>query len=355
MMSPTMSFAVDPRWRAVVERRGVPDHDFVYAVRTTGVFCRPTCPSRRPRFENVEFFGSTHEAERAGYRPCRRCKPLERPAAPDPIARAYQLVRSAEQSPTLAQLASAVALSPSHLQRGFKARYGMSPRELAAQGRIHRLRGALRAHQSVARATYDAGYGSSSRVYESADRMLGMTPAEYARGGAGQTIRYATVRSLFGPLLVGVTSRGVCAVLLGPSDTALTKQLAQEFPAATIERVDSGADDYLQQLVDRVATAVASRRPDPTVPLDLSGTEFQVRVWKALLTIPPGRTTTYTAVARNIGQPEAVRAVANAIGCNRLAIVVPCHRVVRQDGSMGGYRWGVPLKRQLLDAERETS
>lgn len=354
MISPTMPPAVDPRWQAVVERRGVPGSPFFYAVRTTGVFCRPVCPSRRPRPENVEFFDTTDAARRAGYRPCQRCRPTER-ATPDPIARAYELVQEAEPSPTLAQLAHSVAMSPSHLQRQFKARYGLSPRELATQARARRFRGALRQRQSVARATYEAGFGSSSRVYETAPSTLGMTPAEYARGGAGQTIRYTIVNSSLGHVLVSVTHRGVCAVLLGTNPTALVKQLADEFPAAAINRIDAGADDYLQGLVDRVEAVVTNRRVDATIPLDLSGTEFQVRVWKALLEVPRGRTTTYSSVARSIGRPASVRAVANAVGSNRLAIVVPCHRVVRQDGSMGGYRWGVPLKRRLLDAEQESA
>lgn len=344
----------DPRWNAVLDRQTAADGTFVYAVRTTGVFCRPSCPSRRPKRENVQFFAEPEGARRAGYRACRRCHP-EGQAKPtvDPIETAWQAIQADPAAASLASLARRVGLSAGHLQRRFKARYGVSPRELAAQGRSLRLRRALRGHHSVSRATYEAGYGSSSRVYQAADAILGMTPADYARGGLGQVIRYTTVSSAFGPLLVAVTERGVSAVLLGRDDTELIQQLTDEFPRAELERVDAGRDDYLRKIVGQVvAQTTGVDREGKPLPLDLVGTEFQIRVWKALLTIPRGETSSYRAIAEAIGRPKSVRAVANAIGTNRLAIVVPCHRVIRHDGSLGGYRWGLPLKRRLMAAEQ---
>lgn len=359
MSDPTtlpLPLAVHPdwSWEAVLRRDPARDATFVFAVRTTGIFCRPSCAARRPKRENVEFFADPSAARLAGYRPCRRCHPDSQVSwTPDPVETARNLVEADPTMATLGHLAKKVGLSPSHLQRRFKARYGLSPREFASAERAARLRAALRSTGSVSRATYDAGYNSSSRVYASARATLGMTPADYAKGGQGQVIRYTIVTSQFGPLLAAVTDRGVCAVLLGSSDRALSRSLVEEFPRASLERVDAGVDTYLQGIVDRIAGQIAGRAtPGEPLPLDLVGTEFQVRVWKALLTIPRGETRSYAAVARAIGRPRSVRAVASAISANRLAVLVPCHRVIREDGSFGGYRWGLPLKRRLVDAER---
>ncbi len=339
-------------WKAVLDRDPSKDGAFVFAVRTTGIFCRPSCPARRPNRQNVEFFADPGAARSAGYRPCRRCRP-ESTDVFDPVAMARTLVETDPAAGTLAELAKRVGLSPGHLQRRFKARFGISPRELASAGRAQRLKTALRRSGTVTQATYEAGYNSSSRVYDSAAATLGMTPAEYAKGGEGKRIRHAVVSSDKGLVLIAVTVRGVCAVLLGRTEAELTDSLAKEFPKAMLERVDLGADTFLRAIVDRVAEEVGGRPPTgDSVPLDLRGTEFQLRVWKALLEIPRGEQRSYTQVAQAIGRPRSVRAVANAIGSNRLAVVVPCHRVIRGDGSLGGYRWGLPVKQRLLDAER---
>ena len=347
-----VGWAPDAAWSAVSRRDPAAAGQFLYAVRTTGIFCRPDCPSRRPHRKNVRFFPDVEAARAAGFRACRRCRPEAPPRADaDPIARAFQLVVAASDAPpTLGALAAAVGLSPAHLQRRFKQRYGLSPRQLGDAGRTDRFRALLRRGGSVSRALYAAGFGSSSRAYERATATLGMTPARYARGGRGLAIRYTVVGSPLGRLLVAVTERGVCAVTLGRSDGELAEGLGREFPEAVIERVDQGADDWLAGLVSRVAAAVGgSGGPPPS--LDLAGTAFQRRVWKALLTIPAGETRSYGQLARAVGQPGASRAVAAACATNRVAVVVPCHRVIRADGSLGGYRWGVPTKRALLTRE----
>jgi AraC family transcriptional regulator of adaptative response/methylated-DNA-[protein]-cysteine methyltransferase len=340
-------------WIAVAARDAAYDGRFVFAVKTTGIFCRPSCPARRPRTENVEFFADPARARLAGYRACLRCHPDRQVEKNDPIAAAHRLLsRDGDDRITLERLAGQVGLSPFHLQRRFKERYGLSPREFAAANRAARLRTALRAGVTVSRATYAAGYGSGSRVYESAAARLGMTPGRYARGGRGLEIRYTTVGSPFGRVLVAVTDRGISTVSLGRTDPELERALAAEFPAAVRTRVDAGADPWLAPLVNRVARTLArGDEPGPAIPLDLLGTAFQYRVWQALLAIPRGATRTYAEIARAIGRPRAVRAVARAIAANRVAVLVPCHRVIREDGSVGGYRWGIPTKRSLLARE----
>lgn len=276
-------------------------------------------------------------------------------AAPDPIAQAHELISRAEDAPSLQTLARSVGLSPSHLQRRFRARYGMSPAEFAASRRLGRLKAALRDSESVTDAVYAAGFGSSSRVYEKSDTLLGMTPADYRRGGAGATLRYTTLTTPLGVLLVAATERGICAILLGADEDELRSELEREFPAAQCERVDAGRDEWLARVIAEVHASLgwseASDAPMP--PFDLRATAFQWRVWQALTRIPVGETRSYSAVAQAIGSPRAVRAVARACASNRLAIVVPCHRVVREDGSLGGYRWGLARKRQLLARETE--
>ena len=353
---PPNSWTADDAWNAVVTRDRTADGTFVYAVRTTGVYCRPSCASRRPKRENTLFFSRASDAGLAGFRPCRRCRP-DRPAEEglDPVDRAREIVAGRDEPVTLAELGRMVGLSPAHLQRSFKQRFGLSPRELGRSNREERFRSLLReGRATVSRATYEAGFGSSSRVYERAAATLGMTPARYARGGAGLAIRYTVVSSPLGRVLVAATDRGICAVSLGTSDLEMTRGLRQEFPRATITRVDEG-DDWLAGLVEQVARAVAAESPypgGPELPLELVGTAFQRRVWRALLEIPAGETRTYGEIAKRVGKPTATRAVARACAANRLAVVVPCHRVVRSDGASGGYRWGPPAKEALLARER---
>jgi AraC family transcriptional regulator, regulatory protein of adaptative response / methylated-DNA-[protein]-cysteine methyltransferase len=346
-------FDPDALWRAVRDRDHSPDGSFLYAVKTTGVYCRPSCPSRRPRRENVEFFADPESARARGFRACLRCRPDE--SAPrDPVAEAHRyLLDHPTEGVTLDRLARTVELSPSHLHRRFKARYGLSPKELAATRRTDRLKAALKRGTTVSRATYDAGFGSGSRVYERADTRLGMSPGRYARGGSGLAIRYTIVPSPLGPVLIGVTDRGVASVSVGATDAGLERGLRAEFPRATLARVDDGRDPWLTGLVGQVAARLAGGAVDRSIPLELVGTAFQYRVWRALLEIPSGSTRSYAAVARAIGRPGSARAVARAVGKNRIAVVVPCHRVIREDGTLGGYRWGVAAKQALLDRESE--
>jgi AraC family transcriptional regulator of adaptative response/methylated-DNA-[protein]-cysteine methyltransferase len=348
----TSNPAVNPKtaWQAVVRRDPERDGEFVFAVRTTGVYCRPSCPARRPNRANVAFFATGAAARAAGFRACRRCRPDEEWTDPLVAAKAA-LEEAGGDQVTLDTLARRVGLSPAHLQRRFKARFGLSPKEFQTARRTARFRSALRNGGSVSRATYDAGYGSSSRAYEGSNARLGMTPGRFARGGAGLAIHYQITDSRFGRLLVAATPRGVAAVLLGESDPSLEGALRQEFPNAERTRVELGADDPVTALTSRVASEIAGHR-QTDIPLDLIGTAFQERVWRSLQEIPRGSTRSYRAVARAVGQPRAVRAVASAIAKNRLAVMVPCHRVIREDGKLGGYRWGVTTKQQLLEAER---
>lgn len=345
--------APDTAWQAVVTRDRAADGRFVYAVRTTGVFCRPSCASRRARRENVAFYVDAAAARAAGFRPCKRCRPEEPPE--DPAAKAVTRARAyldahAEERVTLAVLARAAGLSAGHLQRTFTRLVGLSPKAYAAARRAERLRAGLRAGGTVSRAVYDAGFGSGSRVYESAHRLLGMTPGSFKQGGRGMTLRYSIVTSPLGRLLVAATDRGVAAVLPGDRDEVLVRELRAQFPDAGLARVDRG-DAWLRDLVRRVAEEVRRPGQGASIPLDLHGTAFQWKVWQALTAIPAGETRTYTEVARRIGRPRAVRAVASACAANRVAVVVPCHRVLRRDGSLGGYRWGLPRKRALLARE----
>lgn len=273
----------------------------------------------------------------------------------DPLDRALALLETADESPRLPELARAVGLSPSHLQRAFRKRFGVSPAEYARSRRLKQLKSALRAAPRVADAIYDAGYGSGSRVYEKTGQLLGMTPADYKRGGTGVAIRYTMLRTPLGVLLVAASERGICAVTLGDSENALVAGLQREFPAAAVARVDAGRDEWLAVMINRVSAEIGTGAPpaEADVPVDIRASAFQWRVWQALQRIPRGQTRSYTQIAQAIGAPRAVRAVASACARNRLAVIVPCHRVVRADGSLGGYRWGVARKRALL--ERETA
>lgn len=343
-------------WDAVARRVRAADGAFVYAVTTTGVYCRPSCPSRRPRRENVQFFPLPEAAEQAGFRPCRRCRP-EQQKASDPAAervrRACRLIDEALEEgesgvPSLGRLGAAVGTSAHQLQRLFQRQLGISPRAFAAARRLARVKARLRQGEGVAGALYDAGYGSSSRLYERSDAQLGMTPATYRKRGQGMAIAYTVAPCALGRLLVAATERGIAAVSLGDSDAALEAALGEEYAAATIRRDDGALGPWVKAILAHLAGSA----PDLALPLDLQATAFQWRVWRELQKIPYGETASYAEIARRIGRPAAVRAVANACAGNRAALVVPCHRVVRGDGTPGGYRWGAERKAKLLAAEK---
>lgn len=347
----TAAWDEDQQWRAVLARDAEADGAFVYAVRSTGIYCRPTCPSRRPRRENVAFYPLPEAAEQAGFRACRRCHP-EQVAVRDPQVELVQRVCRAitanpEEPPTLASLSAVVHLSPFHLQRTFKRVMGITPRQYADACRVGRLKDELRRGEAVSSALYGAGYGSASRLYERAPAHLGMTPAVYRRGGMGMRIHYTVVPCPLGLLLVAATERGICAINLGDADDALAAGLKREYPAAEITRDASG----LNRAVAAIIRHLHGQEPHLDLPLDVQATAFQWRVWEALRAIPYGSTRSYGEIARAIGQPTAARAVAQACANNRVALAIPCHRVVREDGSPGGYRWGVERKRALLDKE----
>lgn len=341
------------RWAAVSARDPAADDRFCYAVITTGVYCRPSCPSRAARRENVRFFENGGEAEAAGFRPCKRCRP-NRPAAADAdatvVAAACRFIETAETTPGLDDIAAHVGFSPSHFHRLFKRLTGLTPRQYAAAHREQRLRQELRGGASVTRAIFEAGYGSSGRFYEQADAVLGMTPGDFRAGGTNTAIRFAVGQSSLGAILVAASDRGICAIYLGDDPEALTHELQDRFPRAELV----GGDRDFEQLVARVVGLVESPDTGADLPLDIRGTAFQQRVWEALRAIPPGDTASYTEIAARIGRPKSVRAVAGACAANQLAVAIPCHRVVRSDGNLSGYRWGVDRKRQLLAREVRT-
>jgi AraC family transcriptional regulator of adaptative response/methylated-DNA-[protein]-cysteine methyltransferase len=354
-VQPTETLNDAARWNAVLGHDRDADGLFVYAVRSTGIYCRPSCPSRRPRRDRVAFFETGDAARRAGFRACRRCRPDETTAAADPwvekIRRACVYLTNVDGHPSLAALAARLGGSPYHLQRNFKRIVGVTPREYAEACRLRKVKHGLRHAPNVTGAMFDAGYGASSRFYERAVPKLGMSPTTYRRGGAGMTIGYAIVESpngALGRLLVAATSRGVCAVSMGASDAELTRALSREYPAATIA-ADSGA---LAQWIAAIVAHLAGRQPRLDLPLDVQATAFQWQVWQALATIPYGETRTYGDVARAIGRPRAVRAVARACATNPVALAIPCHRVRPAAGGEGGYRWGVARKKALLASER---
>ena len=355
----TTRFDEAEAWAAVNARDRRRDGAFVYAVATTGVYCRPSCASRRALRKNVAFFAGPDEAETAGYRPCLRCHPRD---AARPIDRAVARARGyleahAGEPVTLGMLAREVGVSPYHLQRAFSRAVGVSPRRYAATLRADRLKSALRDGATVSRATFEAGYGASSRVYEAADVYLGMTPAAYRNGGRGQHIRYTIRATPSGRVLIAATERGVCAVQLGDRDAGVEQSLAAEYPNARRERVGAQSHNAehrdLQAWADAIVEHLEGATRPLSVPTDVTGTVFELKVWQALRDIPYGETRSYAEVARTVGAPRAARAVASACAHNRVAVVIPCHRVVRQGGAVGGYRWGPERKRRLLDLERE--
>ncbi len=322
----------------------------MFAVRTTGIYCRPSCASRPAKRENVSFFPTGAEAEKAGYRACKRCRP-DKLGAPDPqvqaVKRACERIETAEEAPKLAELAASAGLSPYHFHRVFKAITGVTPKAYAAETRARRAADKLRTAETVTEAIYDAGFNSSSRFYENTDARLGMTPGAVRRGGAGVVIRFAVGEASLGAVLVAATDKGVCAITLGDDPDALVRDLQDRFPRAELK----GGDAEFERMVAEVVGLVEAPGQRLDLPLDIRGTAFQQKVWAALQAIPPGKTATYTEIARAIGQPTAVRAVAQACGANPLAIAIPCHRVVRSDGDLSGYRWGVERKRKLIDRE----
>jgi len=348
---PATPSALDPRWQPLAARDTRADGTFVYGVTSTGVYCRPSCPSRRPRADRVRFFDSTDAARHAGFRGCRRCRPDQLGTA-QPGVEAVRRVAAflaghADRAITLAHLGKLAAMSPHHLQRRFKAIVGLSPREYQAAVRAGRLRTELRDGRDVTTAILEAGYGSPSRVYESAPTGRGLTPSAYRRGGAGQRIAYSVVKVSLGQLLVAETALGVCSVQLGDDPSALAEGLRREYLAADIHATTGARTAAVRAIVHHL-----KGEPLADLPIDVKATAFQWKVWRALQRIPLGETRAYGEVAASIGKPTAARAVARACATNPVCLVVPCHRVVPSDGTTGGYRWGADRKKRLLAAER---
>ena len=339
------------RWSAVLARDARADGQFYFAVRTTGVYCRPACPARRPRRENVLFFDSCAQAEAAGFRACKRCRPLEASAGArdaERIARACRMIERATAGLPLARLAAACGLSPFHFHRRFKAVTGLTPKAYANEWRARRMRAALDSAPSVTDAIYAAGFQSNGRFYEASSQVLGMPPRDFRRRGERSHIRFAIGQCSLGAILVAATGRGVCAVMLGDDPEALLRELQDRFARAELV----GADAGFEQLMAQVVACVDDPRLGLALPLDVRGTAFQQRVWRALRKIGPGSTASYAEIAARIGRPGAARAVARACATNPVALAIPCHRVVRTDGELSGYRWGIERKRALLARER---
>ncbi|HCK81370.1 MAG TPA: bifunctional DNA-binding transcriptional regulator/O6-methylguanine-DNA methyltransferase Ada [Candidatus Competibacter sp.] len=340
----------DPRWATLIARDPKADGTFFYSVATTGVYCRPSCAARRARPEHVRFHATAADAERAGFRPCKRCKPnqpslLERQAAK--VTEACRLIEDAETAPNLGELANRVGISAYHFHRVFKMIAGLTPREYAAAHRAKKLRRELGRSGTVTEAVFEAGYNSNGRFYEISNEMLGMTPTNYRAGGANTEIRFAVGECSLGSILVAQSERGICAIFMGDDPDQLARELQDRFPRAEL----LGDDIEFERRIAQVVGFVEKPSIGLNLPLDVRGTAFQQRVWRALREIPAGETATYTAIANRIGSPTAVRAVAGACAANRLAVAIPCHRVVRADGGLAGYRWGVERKRALLEKE----
>lgn len=339
----------DPRWTLVLARNLQADGKFVYAVKSTGIFCRPSCPSRRPGREQVEFFDSAQEAQQAGYRECRRCTPLKPSPQMARIEVACRYIEANLDSPLgLEQISRHAGLSPFHFQRLFKRALGISPRQYQQAHRAGKFKQALQTQPRITDAIYEAGYSSSSRAYENSSEFLGMTPSAFRRNGQGVSISYTIVETELGKLLIATTPRGVCSVRFGSNERELEAELRQEFSAAEIGRDDSALRAAAAQVRKLLSQPVAA----DAIPLDIRGTAFQQRVWRALREIPRGETCSYAEIAHKIGRPQAVRAVANACASNPVALVIPCHRVVQKNGRLAGYRWGVQRKAALLRKER---
>lgn len=340
----------DPRWAAVVARNSTADGSFYYSVKSTGVYCRPSCAARLALPENVRFHLTCAAAEQAGFRACKRCKPNQPSlgeAHATKITAACRLIEASEQTLSLDQLAAQAGLSTYHFHRLFKAATGVTPKAYQTAHRARRMRSALKRCDSVTDAIFDAGYNSNARFYEQSNAVLGMTPTNYRAGGTNTEIRFAIGECTLGAILVAQSERGVCAILLGDDADALVRDLQDRFPQASL----IGGDGKFEQLIAAVVGMVEAPRIGLDLPLDVRGTAFQQRVWLALREIPVGATASYAEVAQRIGAPSAVRAVAQACAANALAVAIPCHRVVRSDGGLSGYRWGVERKRALLAKE----
>jgi AraC family transcriptional regulator of adaptative response/methylated-DNA-[protein]-cysteine methyltransferase len=347
-----MATVSDPRWAAVAARDPQADGSFFYSVRTTGVYCRPSCPGRLARPENVAFHATAADAQRAGFRACLRCKPGEPSLAAQHaalVARLCQGLETTEPTPSLNELAEQAQMSPYHLHRVFKGITGLTPKAYASAHRSERVRAELGRSATVTDAIYGAGYNSGGRFYAQADKLLGMTPTRYRAGGAGAEIRFAIGQCSLGAILVARSERGVCAISIGDDPDALARELQDRFPQARLV----GGDAAFEQLVARVVGFVEAPALGLDLPLDVRGTAFQQRVWQALQHIPAGQTASYADIAVRIGAPNSSRAVAQACGANALAVAIPCHRVVRSDGALSGYRWGVERKRALLAREAQ--
>jgi AraC family transcriptional regulator of adaptative response/methylated-DNA-[protein]-cysteine methyltransferase len=343
------------QWQAVLDRDAKSDGRFVYAVATTKVYCRPTCPSRRPLRKNVRFFATPAEAEKSGFRACLRCRPAgEVNSVLNKVV--HELARQIDANPQqpfgLVQLAKRAGYSPFYLQRSFKAIVGSSPKEYQTAARVRTLKSELRRAAPVSDAIYQAGFGSGSRVYEKADGQLGMTPSEYRSGGKGLTISYASGRTPLGLLMIGATDRGICFLQFGDSDRELTGQLQRQFPSAAVQAMPATHSKELESWMAALNQHLRGLQPRLDLPLDVRGTAFQLIVWRYLQKLPYGEVRSYSEVAEAIGKPRAARAVARACASNSVALLIPCHRVVRGTGELGGYRWGVQRKRVLLDNER---
>ncbi len=340
----------DARWKAVVARGRDSDGKFFYAVATTGVYCQPSCTARRPHRKNVKFYTNAHDAEASGFRPCKRCKPNDPPLEVRYAKSVADACRRMEQSPesfSLADLATGAGLSPFHFHRIFKSITGVTPKSYASAVRQKRVRDGLRRETTVTHAIYDAGFASTGRFYDSSAKMLGMTPRAFRSGGQSAVIRFAVGDCSLGSILVAESDKGICAVLLGDDPAALLRDLQDRFPKAELV----GGDKAYEKRAAKVIACTENPRRNLNLPLDIRGTVFQHRVWKALQEIPCGSTASYTDIAEQLGQPKSVRAVAGACGANVLAVIVPCHRVVRSDGALSGYRWGIERKRELLKRE----
>jgi AraC family transcriptional regulator, regulatory protein of adaptative response / methylated-DNA-[protein]-cysteine methyltransferase len=353
-MSTAMSIEGE-RWNAVVARDTARTGEFLYGVKTTGVYCRPTCPSRRPLRTNVEFFATAAEARAKGYRPCKRCRPDRETTSPI-NAVVHELARRIDANPEqpfrLAELAKRAGYSPFHLQRNFKAVIGSTPKEYQTAARLRTLKTELRRDTAVSDAIYQAGFGSGSRVYEKADGQLGMTPSEYRSGGKGLTISYASGQTPLGLLMIGASDRGICFLQFGDTHEALAAELARQFAAAHTQPMPATHSKDFDSWMAALNRHLRGLEPRLDLPLDVRGTAFQLIVWRYLQKLPYGEVRSYSEVAEAIGKPSAVRAVAGACARNKIALLIPCHRVVRGTGELGGYRWGVQRKRVLLDTER---
>ncbi|MGT2433156.1 bifunctional DNA-binding transcriptional regulator/O6-methylguanine-DNA methyltransferase Ada [Cupriavidus basilensis] len=352
MEIPPTSAERAPRWARVLARDPAADGDFVYAVKTTGIYCRPGSPSRLPRPENVEFFDTPEAAEAAGYRPSQRAAADQAAVAAQHaalVAGACRAIERADNPPTLDMLAAQSGLSPYHFHRVFRAVTGLTPKAYADAHRARKLRTQLGRAGSVTEAIYDAGFNANSRFYEASDQLLGMTASRYRAGGANTDIRFAVGECSLGSILVARSERGVCAILLGDDPDALARELQDQFPKANLIGGDAGFEQWIAQVVGLIEAPSLGL----DLPLDVRGTAFQERVWQALREIPAGTTASYAEIAARIGAPKAVRAVAQACGANHLAVAIPCHRVVRSDGNLSGYRWGVERKRELLEREAQ--